>query len=105
MNLLNLMADATTGSGLRIIYPVVRDGQFERWAAGSVLPPVEGPAVTELPRIPRGVAARAWAEPLLEDRHDPPLPREGNGTDQRGVVFPPLQGAAGRGPAPAWLCG
>ncbi|MER6162535.1 hypothetical protein ABT147_44835 [Streptomyces sp. NPDC001868] len=53
------MADATAGSGLRIIYPVVRDGQFERWAAGSVLPPVEGPAVTGLPRIPRGVAARA----------------------------------------------
>ncbi|WP_128380417.1 hypothetical protein [Streptomyces cavernae] len=59
VNLLNLMADATAGSGLRFIYPVVRAGQFERWASGSVLPPAEEPAVTGLPRIPRGVAARA----------------------------------------------
>ncbi|MFR0367526.1 hypothetical protein [Streptomyces sp. MCC20] len=59
VNLLNLMADASAISGLKFIYPVVRDGQFERWASASVLPPVEGPAVTGLPRIPRGVSAHA----------------------------------------------
>lgn len=59
VNLLNLMAAAAEGSGLQFIYPVVRDGQFDRWTSGSVLPPVDGPAVTGLPRIPHHVAPRA----------------------------------------------
>ncbi|KMS74179.1 hypothetical protein ACM01_14735 [Streptomyces viridochromogenes] len=59
VNLVNLIAKAAAGSGLRFIYPVLRDGQFDRWTSGSVLPPVEGPAITGLPRTPRDAPARA----------------------------------------------
>ncbi|MGW1624282.1 hypothetical protein [Streptomyces sp. NPDC002172] len=59
VNLLNLMAAAAETSGVRFIYPVLRDDRLDRWTAGSALPPIEGAAVTTLPQVPHGVAAGA----------------------------------------------
>jgi hypothetical protein len=59
VNLLNLMATAAEGSGIRFIYPTVRGGQLDRWTSGTVLPPREEAAITGMTPIPRDVAARA----------------------------------------------
>ncbi|MFC4468931.1 hypothetical protein ACFPH6_31150 [Streptomyces xiangluensis] len=58
VNLLNLLAKTAEGSGFQFIYPVLRSSQLDRWASGTALPPIEGPAITGLPRIPHETAAR-----------------------------------------------
>jgi hypothetical protein len=59
-NLLNLTAKAAaSSSGLRFIYPVMQGSQLDRWASGTVLPPIEEAVVTGLPRTPQEAVARA----------------------------------------------
>lgn len=49
VDLLNFMAAATEGSGLRFIYPVMNNGLMDRWASGAVLSPIEQAPITGLP--------------------------------------------------------
>ncbi|MFJ9591032.1 hypothetical protein [Streptomyces acidicola] len=59
VDLLTLIAAAAEDSGLRFIFPVVNNGRVDRWASGAVLPPIEGAALTGLPRLPGQAPTRA----------------------------------------------